>query len=273
MTAVNSARRTAGKAANSNLLEGLTRIGFVGYGLVHLVVAWLGLQIALGRPSATGDQSGAFQTLARQPLGRFVLIATAVGLAAMAVWQLLQALVGHRQERGSARTFERLASAGRTVIYSALAWTAGRIVAGSPTSSADQQQNATAGALAHPLQRWLIVLCGLGVVALGIGMAVYGARRMFKKKLMIERMSATTRRVVEVLGQVGYLAKGLAFTILGVLLVQAVVTRDPTKSRGLDAALRTLAAQPYGTLLLIVVALGFAAFGVYCFFQSRYRKV
>ena len=48
---------------------------------------------------------------------------------------------------------------------------------------------------------------------------------------------------------------------------------DPEKARGLDAALRTLREQSYGTFLLALVALGIAAFGVYCFLQSRYRKV
>jgi hypothetical protein len=58
-----------------------------------------------------------------------------------------------------------------------------------------------------------------------------------------------------------------------VLLVVAAVSFDPAKSTGLDGALRTLAAQRFGVVLLGVVALGFAVYGVFCFFQSRYRKV
>jgi hypothetical protein len=86
-------------------------------------------------------------------------------------------------------------------------------------------------------------------------------------------MSGRTRRTAVRLGQFGYIAQGAAFAIVGVLLTEAAITNDASKSRGLDEALRTLAGQPFGTLLLIVVAVGFAAFGVYCFYQSRYRKV
>jgi hypothetical protein len=75
------------------------------------------------------------------------------------------------------------------------------------------------------------------------------------------------------LGQVGYVAKGVAFTIVGLLLLDAALTHNPAKSRGLDAALRALAHQPFGVFLLIAVGIGFAAFGLYCFIQSRYRKV
>jgi hypothetical protein len=79
--------------------------------------------------------------------------------------------------------------------------------------------------------------------------------------------------LIEGIGRVGYIAKGIAFGIVGVLLFQAATSHNPAKSRGLDAALRLLVSQPYGVFLLILVALGLAAFGVYCFFQARYRKV
>jgi hypothetical protein len=268
-----STRRTAGRAHRSATLEVLTRAGFVGYGLLHLAVAWLALQIALGHTTEEGDQSGAFRVLLRQPFGRALLIAIAVGLAAMALWQLLEAAVGHQDERGKARVAERLASLGRTAVYAVLAWTAAQIVAGSSTSSANQQQNATAGVLAHPAGRLLVLLGGLAVIALGIGLAVYGARRMFVKRLRLARVTQPARQSAIRLGQVGYLAKGVAFAIAGVLLAKAALADSSARSRGLDGALRTLAGKSYGTLLLIVIAAGFAAFGLYCFFQSKYRKV
>jgi hypothetical protein len=273
MTVMNGAQRTARRAARSDALEKLTRMGFVGYGLLHLGVAWLALQIALGKPGAEGDQAGAFRALAAQPFGKTLLIAIIIGLAAMALWQLLLAMVGHRERRGLSRTAERLASAARTVIYAALAWTAARVVAGAATSSAEQQETATAGIMAHPAGQWLVGLAGLAVIAVGVGMAYYGARRKFCKRLMTSRMSARTRRVASWLGQTGYIAKGIAFAIVGLLLVDAALTHNPSKSRGLDAALRTLIEQPFGVLLLVATAAGFAAFGVYCFFQAKYRKV
>jgi hypothetical protein len=273
MTVANSARRRATRVANSGPLEALTRMGFVGYGLLHLAVAWLAVQIALGHLGGEGSQSGAFQLLAAQPFGRFLLIVVIVGLAAMSLWQLLLALVGHRAEQGMSRTAERLASAARTVIYAALAWTAYKVVSGSPTSSAQQQESATAGVLANPSGRLLVILGGLAVLGVGVGMAIYGAKRKFEPKLMMSRMSHSTRTAARWLGQVGYIAKGAAFAIVGILLVNAAATNDPAKSRGLDAALRALVKQPFGAFLLILIALGFLAFGIYCFVQSRYRKV
>jgi hypothetical protein len=268
-----SVRRTAGAARRSGVLEMLTRGGFVGYGLLHLAVAWLALQIALGSAGEEGDQSGAFRVLLHQPLGRPLLVVIAIGLAAMAVWQLLEAAIGHRDERGGRRTAERVLSVARTVVYAVLAWTAWKVQSGTPTSSAGQQRQATAGILAQPAGRSLVVLAGLAVIAVGIGLLVYGAKRMFVKRLRVGQMSRRTRKVATRLGQVGYVAKGIAFGIAGLLLFGAAVNKDAAQSGGLDGALRTLAGRPYGQLLLIGIAAGFAAFGVYCFFQSKYRKV
>jgi hypothetical protein len=273
MTAVGTARRGARRTADSGILVGLTRMGFIGYGLLHLAIAWLALQIALGNTATSGDQSGALGTLVAQPFGRLLLWLIVVGLCAMAIWQLLLAAVGHRDKRGRSRVVERVASGARVLVYAALAFTAVTVVTGSPTSSGDQQQNATAGIMAKPAGQFLVGLAGLVVVMVGVGLIYYGAKRKFEDKLLIGRMSQRVRQAARRLGQFGYVAKGIAFTIVGVLLLDAALTHNPAKSRGLDAALRALAHQPFGVFLLIAVGIGFAAFGVYCFIQSRYRKV
>lgn len=268
-----SAEDTAGKARNSTILEVLTRGGFVAYGLLHLAVAWLALQIAFGRGGQEGDQSGAFRLLSHQPLGRPLLVVVVIGLLAMAAWQVLEAAVGHRDRNGRGRTVQRLGSAARTVVYAALAWTALQVLIGEPTSSAGRQQQATAGVLAHPAGRVLVVIAALVVVGVGIGMLGYGGGRKFERQLKTGRMRYSTRRIVVGLGQVGYIAKGVAFGIVGVLVFLAAVRKDAAKSKGLDGALHTLAGKPYGQVLLVAIAIGFAAFGVFCLLESRYRKV
>jgi hypothetical protein len=271
-----TARRGGGAArrvAHSGLLVGLTRAGFVGYAAIHLLVAWIAIEIVRGRAAGPGDQSGAFHVLARQPVGKALLIATGIGLAAMALWQLLAALVGHRDLRGGRRTAERVVSAIRTVIYAGLSWTAWKIMAGSGTSVAENQRGATARALGVPGGRWLVLVAGLVVIGVSAGLAWYGLTRRFERNLMVGRMSPAARRWARRLGAIGYTAKGAAYAIAGVLLVVAALRLDPRRSGGLDAALRTLAHQPYGGVLLGMVAAGFAAHGGYCLLQARYRKV
>ncbi|HEX7744354.1 MAG TPA: DUF1206 domain-containing protein [Micromonosporaceae bacterium] len=274
MSMTQGAEATASRAANSKLLEVLTRAGFIGYGVVHLLFAWLALQIAFGHPTGQGDQSGALRTLAAQPLGRFLVVAIGIGMLAMAIWQLLEALTGHRIETGRRRVLERLASAGRAIMYGWFAWTAFQVSSGGgKASSANKQQDTTAQLMHGTGGRWLVGLAGIALAALGIGLVVYGLKKKFQKRLHTERMSLRVRQVSRRLGMAGYSAKGVAFGITGLLIVVAALTYEPAKARGLDAALRTLREQSFGQLLLTVIALGIAAFGVYCFVQARYRKV
>jgi type IV secretory pathway VirB2 component (pilin) len=71
---------------------------------------------------------------------------------------------------------------------------------------------------------------------------------------------------------VGFVAVGLAYAMVGVLVLTAAVTYDAKKSTGLDGALQTLAKQPYGPVLLGLIALGVACYGIYCFFDARFRR-
>jgi hypothetical protein len=270
LTTVRRATRTAG---NSGALRILTRLGLAGYGVLHLAVAWLALQLATGHPAAEGDQSGAFQVLAAQPLGRVLVWIIAIGLVAMAVWQLFEAATGHTDEDGVRRIAERLVSASRTVIYAALAWTAYKVVNGVATSNANQQRQATSGLLGHAGGPWLAGIAGVVVAVVGLVIAGYGVTKSFERRLKRYEMSGRTRTVAALTGQVGYTIKGAVYAMVGVLVVIAAVSFDPGRSTGLDGAMRTLAGQPFGFVLLMVVAAGFAVFGVYCFFQSRYRKV
>ncbi|MER7460081.1 DUF1206 domain-containing protein [Micromonospora sp. NPDC126480] len=272
MSLTRNAEATAARTANSRWLELLARAGFIGYGVVHLLFAWLALQIAFGNPAADGDQSGALRTLAAQPLGAFLVGAIAVGMLAMAIWQALEALIGHHAE-GRDRTKERLFSAGRTVVYLWLAWTAYKVVSDANSDSASQQEELSARLMQSSGGRWLVGLAGLALAGIGVGMVIYGIKKKFLKRLKTGEMSPGTLRLARRLGVAGYAARGVAFAITGLLVVLAAVNYDPEKARGLDTALRTLRDQSYGPVLLVLVALGIAAFGVYCFLQSRYRKV
>jgi hypothetical protein len=273
VTTTATVRRSARRASDSTWLEYLTRAGLVGYGLLHLAIAWLAVQIAANRGARGADQAGAFRLIRHQPLGTALLIVIAVGLAAMAVWQLLLAAFGHRQYQGKRRIFERIASGGRVVAYVFLCWTAVKVLRGSSTSSAATQQRATAGILAHPAGQWLVGTAGVVVAAIGVGMVVYGVTGAFRSKLALGTAGPVVRRTVLGLGGFGYAVRGVAFAVLGGLLVDAAVSDDAARSRGLDGALREIAGQPFGVVWLIVTAVGFAAFGGYCFMQSRYRRI
>lgn len=272
-SATQHVKSTASRAADSKPLEYLARSGFVCYGVIHLLFAWLALQVAFGNSSNESDQSGALAYLASKPAGKFLLVLIAIGMIALALWQLFVAVVGESGPRNRRAIAERVISGGRAVLYGYFAYLAIKTVAGSGTSQAQNQKSTTASVMSSAGGRWLVGLAGVVVVGVGVGLAVYGLRKKFEEHLHTARMRPSVRQTVRRLGQWGYSAKGVAYALVGVLLVTAAVTYDANKATGLDGALKTLAGHGWGVWLLVLIALGIAAFGVFCFFQARYRKV
>jgi hypothetical protein len=267
----------ARRAGNSDALENLARVGLIAYGVVHLLVAWLALQLAWGGGGQSADQSGAMATLAKQPFGKPLLWVLAVGLVALAAWQAAEALRwrGDWSGSGEART-KALKKTGKsvvkTVVYVALAVLAIRFAVGSGQSSSQQQQQTTAGVFGWPGGRFLIGAAGLVLVGVGVYHVYKGLTKRFLKEIDLAKASPKATRLVTRLGQAGFPGKGVALGLVGALLVYAAVAFDPSKAKGLDGAMRTLLQAPFGRILLTLVAVGIAAFGAFCFARARYPE-
>ncbi|MCF6746388.1 DUF1206 domain-containing protein [Blastococcus sp. KM273128] len=272
-----SAAGAAGRAGNSDGLEHLARVGLVAYGLVHVLIAWLALQLAWGRAGEQADQSGALATLAEQPLGGPLLWVLAVGLIALALWQAAEVLRWRHgwSASGSARTTavqRSVKAVAKAVVYTALAVLAIRFATGGGQSGGGSQQQAAAGVFGWPAGRWLVGAAGLVVVGVAVYLVHKGVTKRFLKEIDLSGCSASARRLVTRLGQVGFPAKGVALGLVGGLLVWAAVTFDPAKASGLDGALHTVLTAPAGPVLLTLIAVGIAAFGAYCFVRARYPE-
>lgn len=257
-----SVRAATAGAGQHRLLEKGARLGYAASGVLHLLIAFIALQLAWSSGTEEASQAGALQTLASTGPGSVVLWVVVVGLALLGVWQLTEAAV--LQE-----TTDRLKAAGKGVVYLVLAWTAFGVARGSGSGGgSDQSMSMTATLMEQPFGRVLIGAVGLGVLVV----AVYHVHKGWKKTFLQDLAGHPGTWVVRA-GRAGYVARGVALGIVGVLLVSAAITHDPAQSQGLDGALRTLLDAPFGKLLLTLVALGFAAFGVYSFARARYARV
>lgn len=253
----------------SEILDHGVRIGLVAYGLVHLVVAWTAIQLALGESQGKANQTGALQQLAQDSMGGASLYAVALGFAALVLWQAMETVTGHRKDDGAKRLAKRGASAVKTVVYAVLAITSVKVASGNGGRS-QGTDTITAQVMSAPGGQLLVGGVGLAVIGAGGVLAFLGVTRKFTKRIDAHGSSGARRTPVVVLGTVGHVAKGVALGAIGALFVVAAVQHDADESGGLDQALRALLQQPYGRPLLIAVALGLAAYGAYCFLWARH---
>lgn len=264
-------------ARNSGAVEALARMGLAARGLTYLVIALIAAQIAFGATAQSADQHGALEDIAARPFGRFLLIAMALGFAAYALWRWSVAALGGTGVGAESRAKEvaqRLGALAIGVVYAALCISTILVITGRPTSSSTQaQQSATARLLALPLGRALVIAIGVGIV-IGGGVVIWRAlTRKFEKHLAMEKMGPRMRAWAVGMGVAGNGAGGIVLGLVGIFLIQAAAANNAGASKGLDQTLRTVARAPFGHVLLLLVAAGLAAYGLYSFVEMRYRRV
>ena len=265
------AMRPARRASDSKAAHFLARAGLIARGVIYILIGWVAVLVALGHSSHEVDQTGALQLLVGKSYGLVSLWLLGIGFAGYALWRLSEAAFGVTGEPPGAGP--RLKSLGRAVIYAGLSYLTFTVISGKDSSQAGRQEDITATAMQHPAGRVLVGIVGLVIVVCGIALVVEGARKKFMKYLRTAQMSARTRRVVEVLGVTGTIARGLVFALVGVLVIDAAVTHKAAESGGIDKALLTLRDQPFGEYLMMAAALGLVVFGVYGLCEARWRRV
>jgi len=257
------------RAERSRWLDHAVRFGLVAYGLVHLVVAWLGLQLALGERSGRPDARGALHELAQQPLGEVVLLLVACGMLLLVAWRLVELCFDHRDEGAPARWRRRVVAVGTGVAYAAIGASALGVVVGNG-GSGREEETWTARLMSWPAGPWLVAAVGAGLLGYTAGMAWRGLTGGHARLLTTEGRSGEAGTAYVLVGTVGYLAKGAAVGIVGALVLWAAWSHDPQKSGGLDQALGRLLHQPLGPWLLGAVSVGLAGFGLFQLARARH---
>jgi Domain of Unknown Function (DUF1206) len=264
-------RTTPGGPAGTRALVYLGRAGFLARGIMYVVIGWIALQIAFGNTRQQADRTGALHALSATPFGVVALWVLVVGFFGMAVWRLSEAVWPAGEER---KATARALSFAKAVLYAGIAYGVLKyaIGAGAPQSGNKQSVDLTAIVLRHTGGQVVVVVIGLAFIGGGLYLGYQAWRERFLKELELGRMSRRTRQIVGWLGRVGGIARGVVFITAGVFLVVAAVRSQPQQAKGIDSALRALAATPAGPWLLAVVAIGLIMFGLFSCCEGRWRR-
>lgn len=251
------------------------RAGFAARGVLYVIVGVVALSVAFQDGGRPADQVGALAALADGGGTRVLLSAMAIGLGLYAAFRVIEVLTGVSGEDGASESFERVVSLVRAVIYGALCFYACTFLLDSraEASGGSNESRSTSDVFALPGGRAIVI--GGGLVMIGV--AGYQAYRAwtgdFREELATERMRPAMRRISEWSGKYGHAARALIYLLIGGFLLKAGIEHEADDAIGLDGALRKLADQPFGPVLLIVTALGLLVFGLYSLIEARHRRL
>ncbi|ORI18096.1 hypothetical protein BJD99_14830 [Rhodococcus sp. 1163] len=252
---------------DNGAFEKAARAGHFVSGLLHILIGYIAIRLAFGQ-GGNADQSGALAELGEKPGGAIALWVAFVAFVALALWRVVEAIVGKKSDDDSGSVMDRLKAASLALVYIVFAWTTFGFASGSGKSSGKQNASMTADLMGNGFGKFVLVVVGLVIIGVG-GYHVYkGVSKNF-----LDDLEGYTGKTVERLGIVGYCAKGIALIGVGALVIAAVFTSDPSKATGMDGALKTLGQQPFGQVLLIVAGVGIALYGLYSFVLARYARM
>lgn len=268
-----TARHAGREAAASTPMKFLARAGFVARGIMYVIIGWIAIEVAFHKSGQQADKTGALHALSETPVGAVALWVLVVGFFGMAIWRLSEAVYG-TPGAGPPTAWTRLAAIAKAVFYGLVAWSVLEYTVGigNPPSSDQQSVDLTATLMRHPGGRVVVIAIGLALIGGGLYLGYQAWRKRDRDTLRLNEMGERTRRIVEWLARVGGIARGIVFVTAGVLLVVAAARSQPDQAKGLDSALRTLAAAPIGPWLLVLVAIGLVMFGVFSCCQARWRQ-
>lgn len=243
--------------------ELFTRLGFAARGALYLTIAYLAIEA--GRAAGSAD---ALRALADGGPSLIALFFIALGLLAYGAWRCLEAWLDLEGAGGGAKgAGVRLGHVFSGIVHLILGLLAIGLTFGIGSSSGGGEgaESATAWVLGLPGGVLILRTIALGFLAGGLAEGWNAYRLQFLKQL---DPAAARKDWVRWIGRLGYIARGVVFVLIGLLLWKAAGAHSPQQAGGTGDALASLSD---GKRMLVAAGLGL--FGVFSIVQAIYRRI
>jgi hypothetical protein len=251
------------------------RFGYVAKGIVYGMIGVLAALAAFGPSGDTTGASGALQSIASFPFGEVALWIIGIGLIGYILWDFIKAIKDPENEGTDAKgLIKRTGYFISGLIYTNLAF--GAIKLASNTGSAgsgNTEKTISAKLMEQPFGVWLVGIVGAIIFGYGIYELYSGVKEKFMSKFKTYEMNDKERKIALLSGKIGLISRGIVLCMVGFFFIRTAYTNNPNESKGLGGALTELANQPFGQVLLAIVAVGLILYGIYQIIKGRYQHM
>ena len=271
-----------GRLTGGSNVEKFGRVGWFAKGAVYAVAGVLALIIAgkaagWSRLDESADKeaspTGALKTIAQASGGEVLMWVLASGMLIYAAWRLVTAaLPGGTDAMAWVKRVGYVVSA---IVYITFAVTAISLArrSTSETDGNDTVRSLSADVMAYSGGRILIGLAGLVTIGAGLYRIAKGLKVDVTDELDLSTFSPLRRLWTKRLGAVGEVGRGIGIALVGFFLLRGAITYDRAEATGLDGALRRLATETWGQVVVVVIGLGFLAYGLFCLATFTRREL
>jgi len=199
--------------------------------------------------------------LAQNGFGIFVLAILCIGFAVFALLHLYRAITDPDN-----KTSQRVNDAFWVVVNGLLSVLAASFLfSPSKSSSGGDETNKTLTTKVMDMSggRLLVGLVGLAVLGYGLYLLWRALSNDRQDERAVLDAAPHETPAIRTLARVGNVGRAAVLFFIGVLVLVAAIQHDPNQTEGMDGALKRLLDHDWGDVAVVLIALGFAAFGVY----------
>jgi hypothetical protein len=269
-------KEIAKEAAFNPWVERLTKLGYAVKGFLYTAIGFIAIASALGKSRAPADQLGAIGQASRLPSAQPFLWLILIGLIAYALWGVIRAVFDPMRKGTDMKGL--LARGGYLIsaaTYASFAVPTYDLIRGArhTTSSSGSTVKLVSQVMDMPMGRWLVVGVGVAAILAGLYQIYSAIKRDYDEVFKPYQLSPKQLRVARQIGRYGIIARGIVFALVGFFIFLAGYQSNPGRAQGINGALKYLGNQPYGQWMLLIVALGLIAFGLYSFMDAAWFKL
>jgi hypothetical protein len=242
-------------------LMGLEKFGLVVRGVLYALVGVFAIAAMLGLGESV-DLQGSVTLVLANPLKVPVGILAATGLLGYALWGAVRALADPLERGGELHgVLSRVGFLWSATAYTGLALFALQFALGGSSGGTGLPFGAQRF-LTPEMTPWMLGLFGIVVVITGLGQFLDAWRAPFKTDFLLQTENPRLWLSWIWAGRLGLFARGIAFSLIGVLMIWGGFSGDLVWNYGLTRMFAVLLGLPAGAALLLVVSFGFVALGL-----------
>lgn len=263
------------RQGSNDWIEKLARFGFIAKGVIYVLLGIMAVMAAIGQGSAQqANRNGVAQLIFEQPFGRILSILLVIGIIGYVIWRFTEAIKDpHHVGSDNKGIIKRIGYFVSGLVYTGFAISLIRQLAGSGGGSSNSRQTWTAKILEMDAGPFIIIIIGVIIVIAGIAQFVKAYKAGFKKYLRLDGLQLETRKWITRIGRIGFSARGIVWLIIGYFIIRAGIESDASKVKGSQGAFSFLEQMSNGQWILLAVAIGVTAYGVFQFVKARYYQM
>lgn len=252
-----------------------SRFGIAMKGVVYCILGLLTILVVLHQRQKQASKEDVFKTILEQPLGEILLMIVAAGLLCFAIWRIVQTVKDpYRKGKDWKGILIRAGYLWSAMIYLSITVYAGTMALHGEGSgkSGDSKKMMVNEIMQQPHGRILVGLIAGEIILFGLYQIYKGLTGKFMKHIRKAEVQIRKQKLYQKVGSLGYSSRGIVFSIIGFLFIQAALQANPSKAQGEEGAFNLLSSS-FGPWILGLVAAGLIAYGMFMFVKVKYADV